>query len=72
MNDLRRNFSNESIQSGNLCCISKCNSENKFVIMVDDSKGCRKAIKCNGSIKGSPIQQIFIDLSDCHNKTCKK
>jgi hypothetical protein len=47
--------------------------ENKFVIMVDDTKDC-----CNQEnyhrqiVQGCPIQQVFIDLSDCKKQECKQ
>jgi hypothetical protein len=45
------------------------NEENKFVIMVDDTKECCENRNCHKQIvQGHPIQQIYIDLSDCKRK----
>jgi hypothetical protein len=49
------------------------NAENKFVVMIDDTKDC-----CNKEnyhrqiVQGCPIQQIFIDLSDCRKQDCNQ
>lgn len=54
-------------------CSKKDNGENKFVIMVDDTEQC---IKPQGPginiVQGHPIQQIYIDLSDCKKCNCSK
>ncbi|MBL4938426.1 hypothetical protein JK636_22190 [Clostridium sp. YIM B02515] len=53
-------------------CTDGRSNENKFVIMVDDTEECKKREKCDGPIPGIPIQQVFIDLSDCKEKKCKE
>lgn len=55
--------------NSNFCCGDGNDHENKFVIMVDDTKECRKP-SC-GPVQGIPIHQVFIDLSDCKKKDCK-
>lgn len=57
--------------NGNFCCGSGSSQENKFVVMVDDTKECCKPEKCDCTIQGIPIHQVFIDLSDCKRKGCK-
>jgi hypothetical protein len=47
--------------------------ENKFVVMVDDTKDCCKQENCHRQIvQGSPIQQVYIDLSGCKKQECKQ
>jgi hypothetical protein len=47
--------------------------ENKFVVMVDDTKDCCKQENYHRQIvQGCPIQQVFIDLSDCRKHDCKQ
>ncbi len=57
--------------SSNFCCGDGSNHENKFVIMVDDTEECKRPEKCDCIIQGTPVHQVFIDLSECKRKKCK-
>jgi hypothetical protein len=49
----------------NPCGMTNCSHENRFFIVVDDTEECIRQEKCSGPLQGIPIQQVFIDLSDC-------
>lgn len=61
----------KSIFTGKSCCSSQCCNENKFVIMVDDTEDCKNPASYCMPTQGIPIQQVFIDLSDCKCQDCK-